>query len=120
MKTLILSPHFGTPLPVETALEKADRLRKVAESHFGPITPKSDQAVPRILALCKNAAREVQPDIPLRYALSILYRLHESKSFRNPKARANMLFVNAALDLRLGILKNNIEEKKKKLNRIIY
>jgi hypothetical protein len=110
MKTLVLTPDFGTPLPVETALEKADRLRKVAESHFGPITSKSDQAVPRILALCKNAVPNVQPDIPLRYALSILYRLHESKSFQNPNARANMPFANAALDLRLGTLKNSIEE----------
>jgi hypothetical protein len=110
MKTLVLSPYFGTSLPVETALEKADRLREVAESHFGPITPESDRAVPRILALCKNAVPDVQPDIPLRYALSILYRLHESKSFQNQQAHANMPFANAALDLRLGTLKNSIEE----------
>jgi hypothetical protein len=110
MKTLVLSPYFGTPLPVETALEKADRLRTVAESNFGPITADINRAVPRILEICKVIVPQVQPDIPLRYALSILYRLHESKSFDNQEARVNMPFANAALDLRLGNIKPRIEE----------
>jgi hypothetical protein len=110
MKTLVLTPDFGTPLPVETALEKTDRLRKVAETHFGPITADTDRAVPRILEMCKVIVPQVQPDIPLRYVLSILYRLHESKSFDNQEARANMPFANAALDLQLGNIKPRIEE----------
>jgi len=111
MKTLTTSPHFGTTLPSETAAEKAARLYVVADSCFGGINANSEHAASRILALCRSVVPGVQPDIPLRYALSILYRLHKSnKSFSNPAARVNMPFANQPLDLRLGNLKPRIEE----------
>lgn len=110
MKTLALSPYFGTSLPVETSLAKADRLRTIVASRFGEADADSIYAVPRIMALCESVVPDVQPDIPLRYALSSLHLLHPSKRFSNPEARKNMPFANDALDLRLGNLRPRIIE----------
>jgi hypothetical protein len=88
MQTLILSPYFGKA----TESASVDSLWDLAEARFGGYDPKSNECAPHILGLCHLMAPNTQPDIPMRYALSQIWRAHLSSNLYD--ARGSVPFIN--------------------------